>query len=555
MTTRHKRRKTGTQSTLNDSSTLHGNAHNHTKKMGLKIIDPDCHKRLWFRMQAMSSQPTSTVHRRDQWLVLTAAFLGWMFDGFEMGLFPLIGGPALTDLLGPNSPTSQAAQWFGAIIAVFLVGAATGGVLFGWLGDKIGRVKAMSLSIFTYAIFTGLCGFATEAWHIAVLRFIASLGMGGEWSLGVALVNEIWPGKSRALVAGLIGAASNVGFLLVGVLSIALVSFIGGVKSLMLGIGLSEELTAKLLDNSAWRFLMISGAFPALLIFFIRMFVPESEKWKSERDRGATGHWATIDLLGVLVGCAAALVIIWAWSPAGPGGWIGVGITVVGLAIALMGYLFPVRKYLERAVSAGSLRSASGSQVIRMMLLGAGLAGVALLGTWGSIQWAPRWAAQLAPDPSLHAKEYTQIVSGVGAIVGTIIAALVAGRFGRRITYTLLCLTSITSCLVLYQTNTTFGPAFLVSIFFAGGLTAAFYGFFPLYLPELFPTAVRATGQGFAYNFGRILAAIGGLQTATLMRFFDNSFAKAGSVLAAIYLIGVFIVWLGPETKGRPLPD
>src|SRR5690606_14253332 len=147
--------------------------------MGLKIIDPDCHKRLWLRMQAMSSQPTSTVHRRDQWLVLTAAFLGWMFDGFEMGLFPLIGGPALTDLLAPNSPTSQAAQWFGATIAVFLVGAATGGVLFGWLGDKIGRVKAMSLSIFTYAIFTGLCGFATEAWHIAVLRFIASLGMGG----------------------------------------------------------------------------------------------------------------------------------------------------------------------------------------------------------------------------------------------------------------------------------------------------------------------------------------------------------------------------------------
>ena len=154
--------------------------------MGLKIIDPNWDKRVSFRMQAMSSQPASTS-RRDQWLVLTAAFLGWMFDGFEMGLFPLIGGPALTDLLGSNSPASQAAQWFGAIIAVFLVGAATGGVLFGWLGDKIGRVKAMSLSIFTYAIFTGLCGFATEAWHIAALRFIASLGMGGEWSLGVAL--------------------------------------------------------------------------------------------------------------------------------------------------------------------------------------------------------------------------------------------------------------------------------------------------------------------------------------------------------------------------------
>jgi SHS family sialic acid transporter-like MFS transporter len=73
------------------------------------------------------------------------------------------------------------------IIAVFLVGAATGGVLFGWLGDKLGRVKAMTLAIFTYAIFTGLCAFVTEAWQFAGLRFIASLGMGGEWALGVAL--------------------------------------------------------------------------------------------------------------------------------------------------------------------------------------------------------------------------------------------------------------------------------------------------------------------------------------------------------------------------------
>jgi MFS family permease len=136
-----------------------------------------------------------------KWMALTAALLGWMFDGFEMGLFPLIGGPALADLLGPAA-AGQATQWFGAIIAVFLVGAATGGVFFGWLGDRFGRVRAMSLSILTYAVFTGLCGFASEAWHIAALRFVASLGMGGEWSLGVALVNEIWPNKSRALIAG-----------------------------------------------------------------------------------------------------------------------------------------------------------------------------------------------------------------------------------------------------------------------------------------------------------------------------------------------------------------
>ena len=168
-------------------------------------------------LRSMPPPPTSESspdarHRSRAGITLLAAFLGWLFDGFEMGLFPLIGQPALKDLLGAASSPDDANKWFGAIIAVFLVGAASGGVIFGWLGDKIGRVRAMSLSIFTYAIFTGLCGFATQAWHVAVLRFIASLGMGGEWSLGVALVNEIWPSKSRALTAGLIGAAANIGY-------------------------------------------------------------------------------------------------------------------------------------------------------------------------------------------------------------------------------------------------------------------------------------------------------------------------------------------------------
>jgi len=131
----------------------------------------------------------------------------------------------------------------------------------------------------------------------------------------------------------------------------------------------------------------------------------------------------------------------------------------------------------------------------------------------------------------------------------------VADRLGRRPTYTLMCLGTIVSALVLYQTNTSFGPWFLICAFVTGGVSASFYGFFPLYFPELFPTAVRATGQGFAFNFGRIIAAIGGLQTATLMGLFGGSFPMAGSVLAAIYLLGVVLIWFGPETKGLPLPE
>jgi MFS family permease len=493
--------------------------------------------------------------QRQRVLTLAAAILGWLFDGFEMGLFPLIGQAALSDLLGPEAAPGDAAKWFGAIIAVFLVGAASGGVLFGWLGDKIGRVRAMSLSIVTYAIFTGLCGLATEAWHVAALRFVASLGMGGEWSLGVALVNEIYPGKSRALTAGLIGAAANVGYLLVAVLSMVLLSFIASAESMLHAVGLSAEMTARLVSNSAWRLLMIAGALPALLIFFILALVPESAKWRAEHARGATSHWSNVDLFGVLIGSVAALGIVWAWSPAGVSARPALGVTAVGLVIALAGYLYPARQYVARAEAAGSLRAGQGRDIVRMMLFGAGLAAVALLGTWGSTQWAPRWAVQLEPDAAKHAKEWTLFWLSVGAIVGTMAAALAAGRFGRRITYAILCVLSIGASLLLYQTNAGYSGYFLCCAFVAGSITASFYGFFPLYLPELFPTAVRATGQGFAFNFGRIIAAIGGLQTANLMKIFDNSFPKAASVMAAIYVVGMFIVWLGPETKGRELPE
>ena len=203
------------------------------------------------------------------------------------------------------------------------------------------------------------------------------------------------------------------------------------------------------------------------------------------------------------------------------------------------------------------------------MLLGASLAGVALLGTWGSLQWAPKWAIALARQlsadgPPVHAKEFTQISLACGAIVGTLVAAWVAGRIGRRITYAILCVASFISLIYMYQGNTTSTARCSSRCSLAGGATAAFYGWFPLYLPELFPTSIRATSQGFAYNFGRVLSALGSLQTATLTAFFAHgvaadrieldAFPKAGATLAGIYMLGVLIIWLGPETKGQTLP-
>lgn len=497
---------------------------------------------------------------------LIAAFLGWLFDGFEMGLFPLIGKPALQDLL-PNALPKAHVDWFTVIIAVFLVGAATGGVLFGWLGDKLGRVKAMTLAIFTYAIFSGLCAFVTEAWHFAGLRFIASLGMGGEWALGVALVNEIWGGRNRAWIAGMIGAASNIGFLLTGLISWKLNASLDVVTSWIHAIGLSPENTEYLLHNRAWRFIAVSSALPALINFFILIFVPESHKWEEEKKSGGTSHWATMDLLGVLIACLAALGIIYVWSPMSSlGNTIAGIVTILGLAVALWGYLHPVRQYMSRSVASGNTQTGERTTIMRNLLLGAGLAAVALLGTWGSAQQAARWASDLAPKGStLPIIDYVVIATALGAILVTLITPLIADKLGRRVTYTLLCVASLAASLGFFQTNTPFTSSsmptsLMISAFLLGGITASFYGFFPLYFPELFPTSVRATGQGFCFNFGRLIAAIGALQLGNLMSLFAGekvtamqAAANAYSVLSCVYLIGMILVWFAPETKGRAL--
>jgi MFS family permease len=507
-----------------------------------------------------------------------------MFDGFEMGVFSLVGRAAVRDLLD-TADEARVGMWFGAIMAVFLIGAATGGVLFGWLGDRIGRVRAMTLSILTYALFTGLGGFVMEAWQIGVVRFIAALGMGGEWSLGVALVMEVWPNRSRAFMAGLIGAAANVGFVLVGVVGLVLANVLNGAENWLLAIGLPSGLVETLVAHRGWRLLMICGAAPAVLTFLIRLFVPESQRWQQEDARGSTSHWATRDLIAVFVGVLGPAMMVAAWllneepsmrtlsdslglSPVQLA-WLATGL---GVLVAVLGYAYPVWRYVHRTSLASAGVSLQGT--LPRMLLAACLSGVALLGTWGSTQWAPSWADQLAQSQSdaanmAGAREYTLIWISLGAVAGTIAAALVGDWLGRRVTYCLLCIISMVSVLTFYQPWTrdaAYGAGFFVRAFVIGACTASFYGWLPLYLPELFRTAVRATGQGFGYNFGRILAAVGTVQTGYLMEQFKGGvqlgnieltggYPAACSVMSLIYVVGLVLIWFAPETKGRPLPD
>jgi MFS family permease len=555
---------------------------------------------------------------RGAWLALTAALLGWMFDGAEMGVFSLVSRQAILDLLGPGQE-KEVARWLGLITGLFLVGAATGGVLFGWLGDRIGRVKAMTISVLTYAVFTSMCGGVTSPMQLGVLRFVASLGMGGEWSLGVALVMEVFPNRSRAFMAGLIGAAANVGYLLVAIVGIGITSVKGQLEQLVLSLGLPAELSARLVANDCWRVMMILGIVPALLTFFIRIFVPESAKWEEEREKGHTSNWATQDLVGVLLGALgpALMVYLYQYDRTTFGGEVlfehsgllrGLAI-VIGLAMAIAGYTYPVVRFLQRYRNAGVAQNAAGTPraaaagagpasagtasaaasqgptaeqrhslfgtTLRRMALAASLSGVALLGTWGATQQAPAWADKIAEAETVKlrekvlaesgpeaaalivkpkAKEYVLVCLSLGAIVGTLLAALMGDWLGRRNAYFLLCVLAFGSVLYLFQTNTAYSNHMLFAAFVAGTCSASFYGWLPLYLPELFATSVRATGQGFGFNFGRILAAIGSFQLLVLVEKLQG-LANACSVLSLVYVVGMVLIWFAPETKGKPLPE
>lgn len=405
---------------------------------------------------------------KEQWFVLIAAFLGWMFDGLEMGLFPIAARPALIDLLQVQTE-SAIIEWIFYLVALFLFGAATGGLLFGWLGDRLGRVRTMAMTILVYSVFTGCCYFATAPWQLGIFRFIAALGMGGEWALGVALVMECWPEKYRPLLAGAIGAASNVGYLLIAT------------------AGMFIEVTP-----DSWRWTMLAGAVPAALAFPILALLPESQRWKESVQKAASK---------------------------------------------------PIREIFT-------------TKLLKPTLLAIAFASVALIGTWPPVsQFLATWADQMAGAGNPHAKATVQFVISIGAIIGCLVAPLVGDMIGRRPAYFGLCALSLIVCAIIFRGFSEYSVSFVIMCGVAGMVTAAFYGWLPLYLPELFPTRVRATAQGLSYNFGRILAGTAALTMSQLMEFFEHSYARAGATITLVYLVGMVLIWFAPETKGKPLPE
>jgi MFS family permease len=417
---------------------------------------------------------------RYQWLVLLVAWLGWVFDSMDATIYALVLQPALHDLLaGPaagGEPSAESIAWYGGIIfAVFLVGWAVGGMLFGVLADRIGRTRTLVFTILIYAVFTGLAALSTTWWQLALYRFITALGIGGEWAAGAALVAEVWPEDRRARAAGILQSAWAAGFLFAAVINLALA-------------------------RHGWRPMFLVGVAPAVVALFVRLWVREPERWlqASARERQAGAP-----------------------------------------RTARLAELF--RPEYRRAT-----------------LVGSGLAFVAVAGLWGATNWTPTLVRALPALRGLDAGRLTRCISyatmalNVGALAGYLAFGPLADRWGRRPVFALMCAGSLAMLPITFLAPHTYlGVLLLLPLlgFFNNGIFSGF----PIYLPELYPTRIRATGTGFCFNAGRLLAAGGPFLTGTLVAGL-GSFGRAASAVGSIYLIGLVILVFAPETKGRPLP-
>ena len=233
-----------------------------------------------------------------QWKSGIAAWLGWLFDGLDMHLYGLVAAPFVAHLMNiKDAADNEVIQKSSIIQGAFLVGWALGGGFFGRLGDVIGRSRALSFTILAYAMFTGLSFFAQTWWQLLIFRFIAALGIGGEWAVGSALLSETWPKRWGPWIAAVLHTGVNIGVML-------------------------ACLTTYLLAEYPERYVFLVGLIPALLVFWIRKAVPEPEEWHAAK-RDSTGKEPSVlelfrgtvlrtTVLTILV-CACSLTAWWAF--------------------------------------------------------------------------------------------------------------------------------------------------------------------------------------------------------------------------------------------------
>jgi MFS family permease len=485
-------------------------------------------------MSKLSDNPPPSA---DRWwsqlapyqrLVFTVATLAWLFDCLDQQLFNLARSPAMKSLLGDQ----QTINLFGSVpiaagalaTSIFVIGWATGGMIFGSLGDRFGRARMLSITVLLYSIATGLSALSVSFTDFALYRFLTGLGVGGVFGLAVALVADTVPGHIRPRALGVLQSFSAVGNVAAGF------------------IGLVIALTAIGDNENYWKWLFVIGALPAFLVATIQLRMKEPDSWRESRDRAAAqgkrsgsyrdlfghGTWRKHALLGMILSCAGVI-----------GLW-GIGV----FSSDLVGDII-THNLTEAGATIEELNKRKQF--------------------WMSLNL---------------------LTFNAGAFAGMLIFTRIAVFFGRKRAFGMFFAGSLVVTIFVFQMigkiNGRWDILWMAPLM--GFFHLSVFAGFSIYLPELFPTRLRATGVSFCYNVGRYLAALGPFTLGALAAKFGkeaqeaavagaapgtepaalallksaakiDAFRDAASWMCLIFLLGIIVLPFLPETKDQPLPE
>lgn len=444
-------------------------------------------------MSSMSTAGSGAWYRSltwTQWKALIASNLGWTFDGFEVFALILTIGAALHQLLDP-SQYKLIPAYAGAVIAITVFGWGLGGLCGGILADYIGRKRSMTITILAYSVLTGLSALSWNWWSFALLRFLVGLAIGSEWATGASITAELWPNNARGKGGAFLQAGYPIGSIIASAVWVA--------------IGTSGP--------GAWRYMFLVGVLPALIAFWIRRNIPESPRWEQSNQRRRAAHDARRQ-----------------------------GATLRGEDAAMVRFTL-IDMFAEPAVR---------TRLILTFIMSLSVT----IGYWGVSTFVPSYVGQVATGFGLPTQRWVGLaglVQNIGALCGFFCFGFLADAAGRRPTtffYYLMCLILTPIVYLWVKEIHLLLLVFAVYGFFIQGI----FSWTAVWLPELFPTRMRATAAGFIFNTPRLISAVAPLIAGSLIVNLGG-YGKTASIIGIFYVLGLIAVPFLPETKGVPLPE
>ncbi len=440
------------------------------------------------------------------WFVFSMASLAWLFDCLDQQLFLVARPAAMASLLKEGMDP----KFYGGLATTFFVaGWAIGGLVFGAVGDRIGRAKTLAITVLIYSVCTGLSAFSFGFWDFAAYRLITGFGVGGVFGLAVALVADSLPDRARPHALGLLQALSAVGNITAAAIAI-LVGYIQ-IQAIENGTEAKTEM---------WCTMFIIGALPAFMVVFIQLKLKEPEKWVKARAEGK--------LTGVKFGSYNALLVQPKWRK---NALVGMTLCISGvIGLWGIGFFSPelINDVMNKALVADKVPDA-------------------LLPGWKMI-----WTG------------INMIMQNIGAFFGMIAFTWAASRFGRKPVFAVAYVCAMASTILVFRYLDDRSDIFWM-IPLMGFFQLSLFAGYAIYLPELFPTSLRSTGTSFCYNVGRFIAAAGPFLQGSLTAIFAanavtsdeklDAFRDACTWMSLIFLLGLLILPFAPETKGRDLPE